>query len=31
MAENKEYMTSELEHGAVNINEDVITPSPWRP
>jgi uncharacterized alkaline shock family protein YloU len=25
MAENKEYMTSELEHGAVNINEDVIT------
>ena len=24
MAENKDYMTKELEHGTVNINEDVI-------
>ena len=25
MAENKDYMTKELENGTVNINEDVIT------
>ena len=25
MAENKDYMTKELENGAVHINEDVIT------
>lgn len=25
MAENKDYMTTELENGTVNINEDVIT------
>ena len=25
MAENKEYMTKELENGAISVNEDVLT------